>query len=97
LMTEHLNVDSLLVHELQTRRTQNQRTIVANEPCEVRILDDVQFLGRGEMAVNVNNLDAALPNKHFTAFRWNGLKRYCRGNETFQKISTVWHVVLLVW
>src|SRR5262245_11013941 len=97
LMTEHLKVDSLLVHELQTRRTQNQRTIAADEPCEVRILDDVQFLRCGEMTVNVNNLDASLHNRHITAFRWNDLKRYCRAYETFQKISAMWHVVLLVW
>src|SRR5215510_415765 len=96
LVTEHLNVDSLLIHELQTRWTENKRAIVANEAREIRILDDLQFLWGGEVAVNVNNLHAALANKRFTTFSSNGLKRYRRADETFQKISAICHVVLLV-
>src|SRR5262249_25761 len=68
LMAEHLNVNSLLVHELQPRRAQNQRTIVVNEPGEVRVFNDVQFFRENEMTVYVDNFHSTLSNKHFTTF-----------------------------
>src|SRR5215471_14891298 len=74
LVTEYLNIDSLLIYELQARRTQDQRAISINEPCEVRVFHDVQFLGCNEVTVYVNDLHATLSNKHFTTFCGSRLK-----------------------
>ena len=101
LMAEDLDVDPLLIQNLKPLRTKHQWAIhvVRDIRSEFRILDEIQFLRRNKMAVDIDDSDPFPADRYLTprgreALRNNGSAHRVSGNT--DEVPAALHGRLLV-
>src|SRR5262249_11315963 len=86
LVREHLDVDSLLIDHAQPLVAHDEGAVLVDVAREIRTFDDFDFFGNHEMSVNVDHLDTAITDRHFSALRGRRLEKhsghYGRGSLT---------------
>src|SRR5436190_8160456 len=76
LMRQHLDIDSLLIDHAQALIAHDERAVLIDVSREIRTFDDFDFFRNDEMSVNVDDLDAAVANRHLLPLRGRRLEKH---------------------